>query len=135
MAQCAERAALELREQVRDAMAKASGGRSPNHRAMAAFIEAGVIRAGMRAADAAGDREAAGLLRIAAKDQSETDAVEPVFLVSLAAWDAGNRNALRAQEILHAQLKRAPGLDAARYALDALHLRVSRDSGPGMPMH
>lgn len=134
-AQCAADAAGQLRQQVLSAMEMVSGSPSPNHRAMAAFAEAGALRAGVRAADGAGDREAAGLLRIAAKDQSDEAAVEPVFMVALAAWDAGNRNPLRAQELLHAQLRRAPGLDAARYALDALHLRVSRDSGPGMPMH
>ncbi len=134
-ARCAADAAGELRKQVMAAMEKVAGGPSPNHRMMAAFAEAGTLRAGVRTADADGDRDAAGLLRIAAKDQSDEAAVEPVFLVSVAAWDVGNRNPLRAQELLHAQLRRAPGLDAARYALDALHLRVSRDSGPGMPMH
>ncbi len=134
-AQCASAAARQLRDQVQAAMEMIGGGPSPNYRAMAAFAEAGALRAGIRVADASGDQQAAGLLRIAAKDMSETAAVEPVFLVSVAAWDAGNRNPLRAQELLHAQLRRAPGLDVARYALDALHLRVSRDSGPGIPMH
>jgi len=134
-AQCTIDAAGKLRKQVLAAMESVGGGPSPNHRMMAAFAEAGALRAGVRTADGAGDRDAAGLLRIAAKDQSDEAAVEPVFLVSLAAWDVGNRNPLRAQELLHAQLRRAPGLDVARYALDALHLRVSRDSGPGMPMH
>ncbi len=134
-AQCAIDSAAQLRKQVMAAMESVAGGPSSNHRMMAAFAEAGALRAGVRTADAQGDRDAAGLLRIAAKDQSDEAAVEPVFLVSLAAWDVGNRNPLRAQELLHTQLDRVPGLDAARYALDALHLRVSRDSGPGMPMH
>ena len=134
-ANCVIDAAGSLRKQVMAAMESVAGGPSPNHRMMSAFAEAGALRAGLRTADTDGDRDAAGLLRIAAKDQSDEAAVEPVFLVSLAAWDVGNRNPLRAQELLHAQLRRAPGLDAARYALDALHLRVSRDSGPGMPMH
>ena len=132
---CAGDAARKLQDQVEAAMEKVAGGPSPNHRAMAAFTEVGVLRAGVRVADALGDREAAGLLRISAKDQPDEGAAEPVFLMSLAAWDVGNRNPLRAQELLHAQVARAPGLDAARYALDSLHLRVSRDTTPGMPMH
>jgi hypothetical protein len=135
MAACTIDAAVNLRKQVMAAMESVAGGPSPNHRMMSAFAEAGALRAGVRTADTDGDRDAAGLLRIAAKDMSDEAAIEPVFMVSLAAWDVGNRNPLRAQELLHAQLRRVPGLDAARYALDALHLRVSRDSGPGMPMH
>jgi hypothetical protein len=54
----------------------------------------------------------------------------PLGMLSLAAWDAGNRFPTRGQEIIHNLAKRYESLEAARYALDVLALRVSR-SGAG----
>jgi hypothetical protein len=55
-------------------------------------------------------------------------------MLALAAWDASNRYPLRAQEILHGQIKRYPSLEIARYGHDVLGLRVNSESvsTPGM---
>lgn len=94
-----------------------------------------VLRGGARVALALGDDRGAALLRINALDHSGDAAADPSFLLSQAAWDAGTRNALRAQELLHTQAQVLPGMASVRVSLDVLHLRVSRDAGPAMPMH
>ena len=86
-------------------------------------------------AEVEGDREAAGLLRINAMEKSEKSTACPVGLIALGAWDASNRYPTRAQEILHSQARRFPSLEAARYGLDVMALRVSRErpgETPGM---
>ncbi len=105
------------------------------HRAFADFARVGALRAADRVAVAMGDLDTAGRLRINALDRTTGPATDPVFLASVAAWDAGNRNSVRAEEIVHGLLPELPGLDAARIPLDALHVRLSRNAAPGRPMH
>jgi hypothetical protein len=113
----------------------AGGSASVDHRMYAKGARATVLRGGSRVAMALGDTRGAALLRINALDHSGDAAADPAFLVSQAAWDAGTRNALRAQELLHTQAEVLPGMASVRVSLDVLHLRVSRDAGPAMPMH
>lgn len=108
---------------------------SVDHRMYAKASRAAVLRVGADAALALGDTRGAALLRINALDHSGDAAADPAFLISQAAWDAGTRNALRAQELLHTQTEVLPGMASVRVSLDVLHLRVSRDAGPAMPMH
>jgi hypothetical protein len=87
-------------------------------------------------AEAQGDRETSGLLRLNARDKADTGnhLQDPVSLLSLAAWDASNRNVHRAPELLHDQARRYPALEVARYGLDVLALRVQKEriETPGM---
>jgi hypothetical protein len=122
-------------DQVRGAMEIVSGGEAGYHRPFAEMVRLGVIRAGEAVADSISDEDAAALLRINALDLSIGSSAEPHYLLSIAAWDAGNRNSLRASDILHAQVGHIPGVEVARFPLDALHVRLSRESAPGVPMH
>lgn len=87
-------------------------------------------------AEAQGDRETSGLLRLNARDKADlgNHLQDPVSLLSLAAWDASNRNVHRAPELLHDQARRYPELEVARYGLDVLALRVQKEriETPGM---
>lgn len=119
-----------------DAMAAANGGAAEGfHRPFADYARLGVIIAAERAAGAMMDPTQQGRLRLAALDRAVGNARDPLFLLSLAAWDAGNRYSLRAEDIVHELLPQVPGLDVARFSLDALHVRVSRSAAPGRPMH
>lgn len=122
-------------EQLRTAMEIRSGGEQGYHRPFAELGRVGAIRAAEAAAEALGDERAMGLLRLEALDLSIGTSAEPHYLLSIAAWDAGNRNSSRASDSLHAQVGHIPGVEVARFPLDALHVRLSRESAPGVPMH
>ena len=78
----------------------------------------------------------AGILRLNALEQmgelkaSMSLAKDPVFALSVAAWHSGNRSPIPAQQLIHELLGRYPSLTAARYPLDALNIRASRNAGP-----
>jgi hypothetical protein len=97
-----------------------------------------VLRAGMVVADANDQYRDAGILRINSLEQMDSMkaslslAKDPVFALSVAAWDAGNRNPVRAQQLVHELLGRFPSLIAARYPMDALNIRASRNAGPSL---
>lgn len=127
--------AAGLRSELLAAQVEASGGDRVFHRPFADLAEVAVLRGLALVAEAEGDRESSGVLRINAKDKSIKGAGCPSFLLSLAAWDAANRYPARGTEIVHNLARRYPSLEAARYGLDALALRVSRervDQGVGM---
>ncbi len=88
------------------------------------------------AAAAATWRVPVGRLRVTALDLADSCGLnDPLILLWVAAWDAGNRNTVRSTELLHRVEAQLPGLDAARVPLDALHLRVSRNAAPSVPTH
>lgn len=120
---------------VQDAMGVAAGGPQAFHRSFADQARAGVLRVAADAAFAAGDSDAGGRLRLNAIDRAVDKAYDPLFVLSVAAWDAGNRNSVRATEMVHPLVGQLPGLDVARLPLDALHVRLSRSAAPGVPMH
>ena len=124
-----------LGQQVQAAMAARAGVEAPFHQPFARLASVGLLRAGMIVADANGQFRDAGVLRINALDRSVEAAADPVFLVSVAAWDANNRNALRAQDLVHGLMRRYPPLEVARASLDALHIRTSRNAAPAAPVH
>ena len=124
-----------LGQQLEARMAARAGSEQPFHEPFARLGMVAVLRAGMIVADANGQFRDAGVLRINALDRSVEAAADPVFLASVAAWDAGNRNALRAQELVHGLVRRYPPLQAARYSLDSLHIRTSRNAAPAAPVH
>jgi hypothetical protein len=106
-----------------------------HQRTFADIASVGATRALGWVAEIEGNRETGGRLRIAAMERSQKETANPAGLLSLAAWDSANRYPVRAQEILHAQLGRFPALECARYGLDVLALRVSRErpgETPGM---
>jgi hypothetical protein len=116
-------------------MGKAFGSAAADHRLFAQFVLAGTLRAGAEVAESFGDERGAAELRLIARDRSVDAAADPTFFISIAAWDAGQRNPVRAQELFHGYVDKLPGLQAARVSLDALNLRVSRDAGPAIPVH
>lgn len=116
------------------AMAARSGGVQGFHRPFAEVARVAVLRAGMLVADGADQYRDAGILRINALERSNGPTADPVFLMSVAAWDAGNRNPLRAQEIIHSLARSHPAVEAARTPLDALHIRLSRSAASGGPV-
>lgn len=127
--------AAAMSRALRDGMGAAAGGPQDFHRMFADVAVVGLLRAGALVADAAGEPRDAGILRVNAFERSAGPSSDPVFLLGLAAWDAGNRSPVRAQEIIHLQLPRFPALGAARYPLDALHLRLGRTAAPSAPVH
>jgi len=129
-----DQAAL-LGRSLRAAQEQAGGGAQGFHRTFSDIGVVGFLRAAVVVAEGAGQARDAGILRVNAFERSEGAAGDPLFLVGLAAWDAGNRSPLRAQEIVHNQLVRFPSLAVARYPLDALHLRLGRTAAPSNPVH
>jgi hypothetical protein len=116
-------------------MADIAGGKAGFHRPFAQRSRIAVLQAGMIVADANDQYRDAGILRLNSFEQMDANGADPVFAMSVAAWDAGNRNPLRAEEILHQLRSSHPALTAAKPALEALHLRRSRNAGPANPVH
>ncbi|MCP4918017.1 MAG: hypothetical protein GY913_13980 [Proteobacteria bacterium] len=130
---CLEAGSRSLANALEASMAEAGGQVSADHRMFAGFATGGVLRAGARTEDALGNEYNAAVLRRLARDASTGPAADPVFFVALSAYHASTRNAHTSAELLHGQISFVPGLYGARIALDALNLRVQRDSGPGNP--
>lgn len=126
----------KLRSDLLDASsAKTNGEVQDYHTKFTDVAMVGAFRSLALVAEIEGDREASGLLRINALDKSQKHTADPVGMLALGAWDASNRYPTRAQDILHAQAKRFPSLEVARYGLDVMALRVSRErpgETPGM---
>jgi hypothetical protein len=134
-AECVIDRAADLQSQLEAAMELAAGEKTADHPMLASHARVGLIRAAARLARNLQDEKGEGLLRLAALDASDGPALDPLYQLSMSAWDTHNRNPHRAQALLHEEVSRAPGLDAARYSLNVLYLRVSRDAGDGIPMH
>jgi hypothetical protein len=125
-----------LRDQLVDhAKAQTDNTIQGHHRMFANIGRVGMLRSLALVAEKEGDRETSGRLRINAMELSSKATACPVGLMAMGAWDASNRYPTRAQEIVHTQARRFPSLEIARYGLDVMALRVSRErSGetPGM---
>ena len=116
-------------------MADIGGGEQGFHRPFALRARVAVLLAGMIVADANDQYRDAGILRLNALERMEGIGIDPVFALSVAAWDAGNRNPLRPEDILHQFGATYPALVAAKAPLEALHLRRSRNATPTTPVH
>ncbi len=127
--------AAALGKQLLAAMSAVNGGSQGFHEPFAELARVGLLRAGMVVADGSDQYRDAGILRINALERSSGPAGDPVFIASVAAWDAGNRNPLRAQEIIHKLVGRYTAVGVARYPLDAMHIRLSRNAAPATPVH
>lgn len=130
---CLLDASVDLGAQLEVAMELAFGSDHVDHRVFASFARSGLLRVGARLCDAQGDERMAAVLRLNARDRGTGAATDPKFLISLAAWDAGKRNALRSTELFHPNRNAVPGLDAVRVSLDTFGLRVGREAGPDIP--
>jgi hypothetical protein len=130
---------LGLMRQTTAAMVEATGSEAGFHRPFALFARLGVLAAGQELADVADQYRDAGILRLEALERMAGGAGgverDPVFAMSMAAWDAGNRNPLRPEDIVHDLVPEFPGIEAVRAPLDALHLRRSRNAAPSSPVH
>ncbi|TNE92292.1 MAG: hypothetical protein EP330_02195 [Deltaproteobacteria bacterium] len=121
-----------LRRVVLDEMEAAGGSPMDYHRTFADIARVSALRGLAEVARASGDEYTEGILRISALDHSASAATaDPAWLLSMCAYDAGNRFPTRAYELLHNLITRVPELETARYGLDVLSLRVSRESGGG----
>lgn len=132
-AELAGNLAGELRLEVQAAeKAKNGGEENGAHRQFADMAQAGVLRslAFVPEVEVRRNSEESGKLRILAMEMADTkDATAcPAGLLSLAAWDAGNRYTMRGSDIIHTAIRRYPSVEASRYALDVLALRVSREA-------
>lgn len=119
-----------LGNQLEAAMKARTGSAEAFHRGFGDMARVGALRAAMIVADAAGQTRDAGILRVNALDRSVDTAADPVFFMSIAAWDTGNRNAQRAQDLVHGLSSRFPAVEAARLPLDALGIRLGRNAAP-----
>jgi hypothetical protein len=127
--------ASAVREQVKAlASAKTENTVERHHVMFADIAYTGILRNLALVAEAEGQREEGGKLRLLAMEASQEHTGDPVALMSLSAWDAGNRYPSRAQEIIHQNSQFYPSLEAARFGLDVLALRVGRErvETPGM---
>jgi hypothetical protein len=126
----------ELRQAIVDGMSQKSEGSVQGfHREFAEIGAVGALRNLALVAERQGDRETSGRLRINALERSGKSTACPVAFLSLSAWDANNRYPTRATELLHNLIRRYPSLETARFGLEVLALRVSRERGrqaPGM---
>lgn len=121
-----------LRRVVKDDMAEVAGSSEDFHRTFADIARVSTLRGLAEVARASDDRYTEGVLRISALDHSASMATADMpWLLSMCAYDAGNRFPSRPNELLHNMIKRVPELETARYGLDVLALRVSRESGAG----
>jgi len=128
-------AAFALQKQLSATMADIGGGVQDFHRPFAIRARIAVLLAGMIVADANDQYRDAGILRLNALERMHAGGIEPVFALSVAAWDAGNRSPLRPEDILHQFGSSYPALVAAKAPLEALHLRRSRNAAPTTPVH
>jgi hypothetical protein len=127
--------AADLRRAVLDAATTKFGKIGAFDRQLGDIVSVGALRSLSLIAEVLGDREAGGILRINAWERSDAHTACPVAIMALAAWDAGNRYPIRATEILHRQTRRYTSLEVARFGLDALAIRVGRettDQNPGL---
>ena len=128
-------AAEGMENALRSAMVAQAGQEEGYQRAFADIGRLSVLRAAICVAEDLEQGEDAALLRVEVADLSEGPARDPVFLLSLAAWDAAHRNAVRALDIVHALGRDYPQLELARVPLDAMSVRLSRNSAPAAPVH
>ncbi len=126
---------VAMQKQVQRHMADVAGQEAGFHRPFAQFSRIAVLQAGMIVADANDQYRDAGILRLEALERMESVGIDPVFAISVAAWDAGNRNPMRPEDLLHTFSDSFPALTAARSPLEALHLRRSRNAAPTSPVH
>jgi hypothetical protein len=127
--------AAELESALMAAMSSSAGMIEGYHQPFAALGELSALRAAMVVADANDQYRDAGVLRLNALDLASGPGWDPIFVLSVAAWSAGNENTVRAEELVHKLSTRYPAVDAARYPLDALHIRRSRGSMQLAPAH
>jgi hypothetical protein len=121
-----------LKKEMLEAMAQKSGRTERFYRQYINIMVTGVLRNLALVAQRLGDKNSSGILRLNAKDMGLDAAAAPEGLLSLAAWDAGNRYPGRGLEIIHQQVKRYPSLEVARFGLDVFAVRVGRER-VGMP--
>lgn len=131
----ADRVAATREALVAHAAGRTGGEVESHHRQFADIAAVGSLRNLGVVLDSLGDHEGSGILRIAALEQSAKATAWPPGMIAQAAWDAGNRYPSRPAELLHAEIRRIPALEAVRPAIDALALRVGRErpgETPGM---
>lgn len=113
---------------------KAGGNTEGFHRTFADIGRVAVLRGLALVAEAQGDREVSGRLRILAWESSAQEwTADPSALLALGAWDAANEYPVRASEMVHNLIRRYPSLETARFGVDVLALRVSRRRGGSLP--
>jgi len=124
--------AADLEQQLLSKMKEQTGKELPLYSMFADFAEQGVLQAGMFLADVNEQSRDAGILRLNAKDLAQKNSNDVVFQISSAAWDIGNRYPLRAQDTIHYYSTEFPSLKGVKQPMDALQIRLGRNSAaPG----
>jgi hypothetical protein len=124
-----------LAKEIEDQMQKVRGKEDSFYRVFSELARVGVYRAASLAAQSAGDQDSMGRLKLNALDRSTGIARDPLFLLSVAAWDCGNRNSMRCADLLHSLNSDIPGLEAVRFPVDALQIRIGRNAAPAGTVH
>lgn len=119
----------DVRDRLKVDLEIKAGSQQPSHRVFIRILTVGLIRQLALVAAVEGQEKVGGILRINAMERSEDEARCVVGLLSLAAWDAGNRYPMRGSDIIHSHSRRYPSLEVARFALDSLAIRVGRERG------
>jgi hypothetical protein len=125
-------AAGQLELDMTEAMKASQGKEEPFYVLFADFAEQAVLIAGVMVADRLGQAEAAGRLRLNARDLGLKNSKDALFLTSFAAWDVANKYPLRAQDLMHKYSGDFPAFKVAGHPLGTLQIRLGRSSGvPG----
>ncbi len=127
--------AAAVGKQVKAAMIATAGSEQGYMLPFADLARIGTMRTAMVVAAATGQERDSGVIRLNIVDQADGPTADPVFSMATSAWDAGNRNPLRAQDAVHRLIRTFPSVAAARTPLDALHLRLSRTAAPATAAH
>lgn len=113
---------------------KAGGNTEGFHRTFADIARVAALRGLALVAEAEGDREVSGRLRILAWESSDQVwTADPSALLAFGAWDASNEYPVRPLDMLHNLIRTYPSLETARFGVERLGLRVSRRRGGGLP--
>ena len=98
------------------------------------FARYSLLRVGALWAQENDQHRDSGRLRLIVREASGPIR-DPLFLLAFAAWEAGNKSTLRAQDIVHEFSSEFSSLQSARIPLDSLHIRRGRDSVQDGPSH
>jgi hypothetical protein len=128
-------AAQDFSEALRAAMRARTGQEEGYQRAFAELGQLSVLRAAVCVATTSARATTRASSASRSRTLSTRPARDPVFLLSLAAWDAAHRNASAALDLVHALGRDHPQLELARVPLDAMSVRLSRNSAPAAPVH
>ncbi|MBM75594.1 MAG: hypothetical protein CMK59_09350 [Proteobacteria bacterium] len=127
--------ASKLKEDSFAQMKEQSTQVEPIFQTFSSFSEIALLRAGMLVAEVNGQYRDAGIIRLNINDIVDGPTKDPLFHISMGAWDVGNKYTMRAQDFIHSYSEQSPALEIARIPLDKLHIRLGRETATSGPAH